>query len=857
MIPITLAIKNFMCYRENVPVLDLEQIHVACLSGNNGHGKTAILDAITWVLWGQSRSRTQDALVYQGQLDMSVNMVFLARGQKYHVTRRYSRSSSGRPGTTILELQLDSTDSVIPLTGGVMRETQQKINALINMDYDTFVNTAFLRQGEADRFTTSTPSERKETLSEVLDLSYYQNLEDLAKQRSREAQTQIVAKDTELSWRNHEIDLHSDLDENLHTTNTSVETFIRDSEHQKTIVENLRSSMGTLRSKKEELQTTVSGISSKKRELQLLEIQVTEYSEQIKEYEAFTSQETEIRQGHAQYLKSQAEQERLGAALGRKNQLDTEKLMLEKEIEVQTERLSISALELNRRISDDLEPQASALGLISIEIQKTDEEETALLSAHNSIEKLRQQSQQISNTIRDLEKENEQLRHSMTDTRKKFDMLDQDGSLCPICNQPVGPEGKQHLRNEFEATGRHNKDSFNSNTEEITTLSIKHSDIVKQISVANQKLVLERQQLSNNKASLQKSYSDATSAKVEIAKIEPDLKQIEHSIKNGDFSHKEKKLLGEIITALDELKYDPEFHQQVREDTRRLYLYDERHRKLVEGCERLPRAHEAFARTNEMLSLRKTEIAQNKLRSETLRRDLMVLESTEQNLSVAEKLFSKLETSTKDLLRQQAVLEQQSKRLSNLEHEIGLLSVQRKRLADQQSVYDELTIAFGKNGIQSLIIETSIPQLESDANEVLMHLTENRMSLKLQLTEGRKSRGGRASEELDIKVADEVGTRSYETYSGGEAFRINFAIRIALSKLLARRAGAPLQTLFVDEGFGSQDSEGQERLIEAIESIKDDFHKIIVITHIERIKEAFPIRIDVIKTESGSTFNIV
>ncbi|MEE2885128.1 MAG: SbcC/MukB-like Walker B domain-containing protein, partial [Chloroflexota bacterium] len=224
---------------------------------------------------------------------------------------------------------------------------------------------------------------------------------------------------------------------------------------------------------------------------------------------------------------------------------------------------------------------------------------------------------------------------------------------------------------------------------------------------------------------------------------------------------------------------------------------------------------------------------------------------------VAEELFSNLEISTKDLLRQQAVLEQQYKRLSNLEHEIELLSAQRKRLADQQSVYDELTIAFGKNGIQSLIIETSIPQLESDANEVLMHLTENRMSLKLQLTEGRKSRGGRASEELDIKVADEVGTRSYETYSGGEAFRINFAIRIALSKLLARRAGAPLQTLFIDEGFGSQDSEGQERLIEAIESIKDDFHKIIVITHIERIKEAFPIRIDVIKTESGSTFNIV
>ena len=61
----------------------------------------------------------------------------------------------------------------------------------------------------------------------------------------------------------------------------------------------------------------------------------------------------------------------------------------------------------------------------------------------------------------------------------------------------------------------------------------------------------------------------------------------------------------------------------------------------------------------------------------------------------------------------------------------------------------------------------------------------------------------------------------------------------------------------VDEGFGSQDSAGQERLIEAIRSIQDDFEKIIVVTHIEQIKEAFPVRIEVTKTEMGSTFAVV
>jgi exonuclease SbcC len=93
-------------------------------------------------------------------------------------------------------------------------------------------------------------------------------------------------------------------------------------------------------------------------------------------------------------------------------------------------------------------------------------------------------------------------------------------------------------------------------------------------------------------------------------------------------------------------------------------------------------------------------------------------------------------------------------------------------------------------------------------------------------------------------------------YSGGEAFRINFALRIALSRLLARRAGAPLPTLFIDEGFGTQDSSGKERLVEAINSIQDDFEKIVVITHIEELKDAFPVRIDVTKTPEGSMIEV-
>ena len=87
---------------------------------------------------------------------------------------------------------------------------------------------------------------------------------------------------------------------------------------------------------------------------------------------------------------------------------------------------------------------------------------------------------------------------------------------------------------------------------------------------------------------------------------------------------------------------------------------------------------------------------------------------------------------------------------------------------------------------------------------------------------------------------------------------LNFALRIALSKLLAHRAGTRLRSLIIDEGFGTQDSQGLEYLVEALQSIQDDFEKIIVVTHLERLKNAFPARIEVIKhPDIGSLYEVV
>ena len=136
MIPLKLTVRNFMCYRDDVPPLDLDGLHVACLCGDNGHGKSALLDAMTWALWGEARARTQEELVHQGRSNMAVELDFKAREQTYRVSRKYSRTARGSQ-STLLELQVLTGDGGRPITGNTVRDTEARIRDLLHMDYVT------------------------------------------------------------------------------------------------------------------------------------------------------------------------------------------------------------------------------------------------------------------------------------------------------------------------------------------------------------------------------------------------------------------------------------------------------------------------------------------------------------------------------------------------------------------------------------------------------------------------------------------------------------------------------------------------------------------------------------------------
>jgi len=196
--------------------------------------------------------------------------------------------------------------------------------------------------------------------------------------------------------------------------------------------------------------------------------------------------------------------------------------------------------------------------------------------------------------------------------------------------------------------------------------------------------------------------------------------------------------------------------------------------------------------------------------------------------------------------------------LETLKKRRGDLDDQRKEIAHDITRVKMIEHACSRDGVPALLIEQMLPDIEFHANEILDRLTAGGMTVRFatQKEYKDKTRDDR-KETLDILIGDAAGTREYEMFSGGEAFRVNFSIRMALSRVLAQRAGARLQTLVIDEGFGSQDAEGRQRLVEAINLVRPDFAKILVITHLEDLKDAFPARIEVEKSAYGSQLQVL
>jgi exonuclease SbcC len=846
MIPIRLHLRNFLSYGENVEPLDFTPIHVACLSGNNGHGKSALLDAITWALWGEARTTSADDLVRLGQSSMQVEFDFGFDDHHYRVIRKRTR---GRTGQSDLQFQVRNGDgSFRPLTEQGIRATQERIIQTLRMDYETFINSAFILQGRADEFARRGPTDRKKILAEILNLGVYDALVEAARRHAREAEGRHTAAEAALA----KIDAELAHEPAYRTARAqaaaaAAEAQVALSAAQEELTRCLerKSDLEAKAARRDDLARR---LGTARAEIVTLTQQRAEAEGRVAAAKQLLARREEIEARAAELAGARRDMEELhdrAVALAR---LTRERGELQTAIQSARATLAGDLERLRQEVRDllareeklpvlveemrDLEQQARALDRIEIEQKERQEALQGLL-------------------VRQAERKQliEQLETTLQEDEEKFALLKGASARCPVCEEALSPEKRRDLGWKLRQQRDEKQSQLDGARREAAELARSIPALKRELEERARRLKTG-QAMRDRLAQAKQRHGEYEEALRDLPAARARAEQKEAQIRDETFAPEERGRLAELDATIAELGYDEEARRALQERVRALEPFEREAAALATAEAALPGDEANAAALAAMVVARAQAIAEDVSLHESLEAELQGLEAEQAAFARATAGRDAAADAWKKNAEALAIWDEKLARCDALREEGKTRRQERAGAERDQANHEELIRIFGKNGIQALIIENAVPEIENEANLLLARLTDNSMRVAFRTQRDLKNQS--VAETLDIDISDQLGTRKLECFSGGESFRVHFAIRVALSKLLARRAGARLQTLVIDEGFGSQDTEGRERLVEAIHAVQEEFDKILVITHIDELKDAFPTRIEITKNHLGS-----
>jgi exonuclease SbcC len=851
MIPIQLRISGFLSYCEPVEI-DFGGFDLACISGANGAGKSSLLDAITWSLFGQARKR-DDSIVNLQSKAAEVALTFSYESQVYRVIRALPRGK-----TTALEFQIRDGQDWRPLTERTLRETQARIESVLRLDYDTFVNASFFLQGRADQFTQQTASKRKEVLGSILGLETWEVYRQRAAERRKSVEQErdgidgrIAEIDGELAEeqtrRARLIELEAEL-ERLRTVRKGQEAALEQAKKVAASLDQQRALLDKLASALERGRAT---LAERRGRLAVKEADHASYADLV-------NRAAEITAAHAAWLQARAEVERLDGVAAQFREHDEKRQPLLREIAAEQARLEQEQVSLSEQlsvISDQLSVVSGLEGQIEAARQKLADTETALAGREEQTARLQLAREEQAG----LKSENEALRLQMNELKERIAKLQAaGGAACPLCGQSLTPEHRASTLEQLQGDGTRMGDRYRAN-------QARQSELVAQITEGEQHLALsatverERLEASSVLSQLAERLDAAQKAAVEWQSVgAPRLAQVEKSLAGQEYAAEARACLSALDQELEALGYAAAAHDAARQAELQARGIEEDFRRLDSAREALKPIDDEIADLRAQIVALETETAAQEQEVASATAALAAAEASAPGLDAAERALLDVQEQENILNQQVGAARQKVAVLDDLRTRKAGLATGREELLRVIARHKTLERAFGRDGVPALLIEQALPQIESRANDLLDRLSDGRMSIRfVTQAEYRDKKRDDLKETLDIQISDGAGLRDYELYSGGEAFRVNFAIRLALSEVLAQRKGARLQTLVIDEGFGSQDAQGRQRLIEAINLVRGDFAKVLVITHLEELKDAFPNRIEVEKGENGSVVRVV
>ncbi len=815
MIPLQLTISGFLSYRDPIE-LDFTTFDLACIAGPNGAGKSSLLDAITWALFGQARKR-DDSLInsHPDTQAAEVSLTFAYEGNIYRVRRIKPRDK-----TAVLEFQITQDSPAAngtfspaqgerswkPLTERTLRETEACIRQTLQLDYETFVNASFFLQGKADQFTQQRPGDRKRILGSILGLEVWETYRRRALSRRREVETEIDGLEGRLDEIRRELNEEGIRITRLEELQTELERLSETRMLQESALDSVKQVLATLAEQGKlvaalgkqmdaasrrfvDLETRLRA----RREERQVHVQVLERADDIEKAYAAWEQAREDLERWDEIAALYVEQEkRRQAPLSEINEV---RASLEQEIKTLQEQ-SNNAQAASTELSD-LKPKILAIQE-SVKGAGVELEGQAQVDVEREAVRQRQAEAKA---------ENPRLKAEMDELKARIDQLSAaEGADCPTCGQPLSLDERNRLITTLAAKGKEMGDRYRENTaylkevdQQVRALDKQKNDL-KQVETALNKSKQALTQLTSREevsAALVKEWQ---------AKGAPRLNEVQGALKEENYAPQARALLAEVDAELKVTGYDAAAHDRIRRAESEGRAAADDRRALDKAKAALEPLDREVGDLEKQVQTLQDDLTQQQKEYDQAAATLAAAQAQAPDHEAAEKELFKLQEQENRARLEVGAARQKVDVLKGLKERRQKLETEREGLAARVGQYKQIERAFGKDGVPALLIEQVLPQIEAKANETLERLSDGMMSVRF-VTQARFKDKHREDmkETLEIQISDSAGVRDYELYSGGEAFRVNFAIRLALSEVLAQRAGARLQTLVIDEGFGSQD----------------------------------------------------
>lgn len=895
MIPIKLSLRNFLSYGAKPQEINFGLHPLICFSGKNGHGKSALLDAITWGIWGQARkvgvqSKPDAHLLRLGQSSMMVCIDVLSNNTRYRIKREFALTKASHPFAQLEFGIIDQQDQLVKnLTEKTIRHTQETIDRVLGVSFETFVNTAFLRQGNANEFSKKSPKDRKEILAQILQLGQFDALKKAAYERAKEFLQEIE----NYTIRKQSLERELEQQEILEKKQVLLEEELKLLSNEELLCKQQQNVLEQKLLEAAQNLAKIRHIISYDKQLEQDEQEqykklthiVKQWRTAHKKLRSIKSLSPDIRKELVAKLNNLQKLQK--DFFDHKAQLISAQSALE--THVKQKKLKHEIIKKNCEIAQEtkygelkknyaLKEQANKDYKSQEQELKQYQEEHKNICAH--ITRIKQEC----DTLEEIEQQFEKRKifyHKWLDTLHRFKQeinhikrkrelirpTAKGQACCPLCRQQLSAQyahnmdialtKEQHsLCNRYRRLAAAIKELKNLLLQQHTNLLETRSKLkrMEMFISQEQNLSLLIKKISHD-LSEKRKYLIELNANINLLQKEIAHADTESTIGEDDStSHKLQQQIDILQQKINNHLYKPEEHQalinawQKEQDQQQDMLYEQEQKlqqqrwftflNLKDNLKKIytqrKKCHISYAQ-EQQIEQEKEHISQQKSIHETNRKHLQ---------DVREKL-----------LQEKARTESTLKSIYIKKEELELIKCSLKSLEQEAHDYVNLSSIFSRDGIQALLIEDALPEIEQEANNLLSQLTQNQSHIIIESLRDLKKGG--VKETLDIKISDTMGIRPYELFSGGEAFRIDFALRIAISKLLARRAGTSLQTLIIDEGFGSQDEEGLSLLMDTIHHIQHEFAKIIIVSHLPQLKDQFPVHFLIHKSNQGSTVNIV